>query len=165
MALQAVTLAKELLKEPMFRRQLFAGLVLMAMAAPITAWLFDNEHPVEFDGEKSLVIPNEASGGEQMLVLWKLKRPPRKGCEGDVRRILVDPSTKTIITAYDRERSTAGETFSDGYLRKTFTLPKAMPRGWTIYKSDLCYTCNPLQRLFAAQRICYSTPELYFKVL
>ena len=155
---------KELLRERSFRLQVAAGLILMSISLPLTMWVFDTEQPVVFDGQSSFIIPNIANSGDQMLVMWALTKPPRKGCTGEVRRMLIDPETKVLIAAYDVEKS--GGTYAQGYLRKTFKLPTDMPRkGWIAYKSDLCYACNPLQEVFTAARICYSTPELLFKVL
>jgi hypothetical protein len=154
---------KELWTERSFRLQVVGGFLLMAMTMPLAMWAFDTEEPLKFDAEKSLIIPAEAHGGDQMLVMWALKQPPRKGCTGEVRRKLVDPTTKVLIAAYDIEKS--GGVFQGGYLKKTFMLPTAAPKGWIAYKSDLCYACNPLQQLISAARICYSTPDLLFKVL
>lgn len=147
-----------------FRMQFFVGLALMVLVAVGSSWAFDTRHPLEFDGENSFIVPTVAMGGDQMLVVWAFKNPPRKGCVGEVRRSLIDPDTKVVIASYDREPAAAGDGFSGDTLKKTFALPKIIPKGWTAYKADLCYACNPLQRLITAARICYSTPELLFRV-
>lgn len=156
---------RELWATKTFRIQVIAGIVLMLVAIPVAAMVFDTQEPVRFDVSGSGLLPIEVESGEQMIVMWKLTQPPRLGCTGDIRRILFDPRTRVQLAAYDRESVRTGESYSsDGYMRKTFLLPKVLPTGWVGYRSDLCYACNPLQKLISAARICYSTPELFFKV-
>lgn len=142
-------------------RALFAlSLIFTVATGLLSYWLLDNQHPYEFIAEQSLIIPNEAQGNDQMLVKWKVRF--HRTCPGLIRRRLFDPRTEVILAEYDpQQTSPDAPTHSEGYLNKTFLLPKQIQTGWVGYKASLEYWCNPVQRLWPLR---YDTPVLFFKV-
>jgi hypothetical protein len=145
-----------------FRLNIIGGIILMLIGSPIVYMAFDRVHPYEFLAEGSAILPPEAEGGDQVTVYWKVKY--NRTCTGSVRRVLFDPTTK-VETQYSLENAAIpSNSLREGYLRKTFLLPRDLAPGWWGYRSDLCYICNPLQDFVTAARVCYSTPDLFFKV-
>jgi hypothetical protein len=154
----------DLMSSRAFRMQLFSGIALMLIAFPIGYFASDRKPPLVFDASESSIIPPSAQGGEQITVLWRVTEL-RRTCPGTVRRVLFDPDRGVQLAIYDTESSANLGAVQDGFLHKTFMLPKVIQKGEIGYRADLCYACNPLQRLIPALRICYSTPDLKFKIL
>lgn len=143
-----------------FRAWLALSVLAAVIIGPVTYWAMDTQVPYDFLGDESFIIPQEATGNDQMLVKWKVRR--HRTCPGLVWRELVDPRTNVVLAAYDPQAAAADTQLVDGFLNKTFTLPLKIQSGWIAYRSRLEYWCNPLQRVWPLR---YNTPVLYFKVL
>lgn len=123
----------------------------------------DNQPPYEYDAEKSYIVPSKAHDGDQITVMWKLAKINRI-CPGSNRRILFDPRTRVILASYDPTPAAVSESIHEGYLNRTFLLPRgALPEGPIGYRANVCYECNPFQRFI--KPLCVATPELFFSVV
>lgn len=143
-----------------FRALFIISLIVAIIVGPLTYWAFDNRRPYEFIGDESFIIPAEAHGNDQMLVKWKVRF--NRLCPGLIRRQLYDPHTGVILAIYDPQpASPEPPPYREGYLNKTFLLPRNIQTGWIGYRSSLEMWCNPLQRIWPLR---YDTPSLFFKV-
>jgi len=144
------------------RWQIVIGLWLASIFGAGAFMLSDNVQPYEYDAEHSYIVPSTAHDGEQITVMWKLKKINRI-CPGSNHRVLFDPKTHVILASYDPTQAAVAESIKDGYLNRTFLLPReVLPRGQNIgYRATVCYICNPLQRIFP---LCVTTPELFFRL-
>ena len=79
---------------------------------------------------------------------------------GIAQRVLFDPKTKIILANYDPTPAATSESVRDGYLNRTFALPRALPSGQIAYRADVCYGCNLLQQF--VRPLCVPTPNLIF---
>lgn len=143
------------------RWQMTIGVILCGLFAWAAFMAADTMPPYEYDVENSYIIPSKAHDGDQITVMWKLKKVNRL-CPGSNSRILFDPKTRVQLATYDPTPAAISDSIKDGYLNRTFLLPRALPDGEIGYRADVCYICNPLQRIFP---LCISTPELYFRVV
>lgn len=143
-----------------FRALFIISLLVAITAGPLTYWLLDNQHPYYYIADESVIIPNEAQGNDQMLVKWKVRF--NRVCPGLVRRQLFDPRTDVILAVYDPIPAELDPPpFREGFLNKTFLLPKQIQSGRIGYRVALEMWCNPLQRLWPMR---YDTPSLFFNV-
>jgi hypothetical protein len=143
------------------RWQIVIGLWLATIFGGGAFMFADNTPPYEYDAEQSYIVPSTAHDGEQITVMWKLKKINRI-CPGSNHRVLFDPKTRVILASYDPTPAAVSESIIDGYLNRTFLLPRgALPEGAIGYRANVCYVCNPLQRLFP---LCVTTPELFFRL-
>jgi len=152
---QAVTVLMD------FRKQFVIGAFLAAIIGWVAYMIADNAPPYEFDGLASVIVPPKAYGGDQITVRWKIKRINRV-CPGTTERILFDPNTKIIIANYDKTSAAAEESLKDGYLNRTFALPRELPAGPIAYRANICYQCNAFQAFI--RPMCKTTPTLLFEV-
>lgn len=153
-------LLANLFASPTFRVLFFVSMILALVLGPVTYWAFDNQRPYIFDGSESYIIPNEATGNDQMIVAWKVKVV--RQCEGLVRRELFDPRTQVILSIYDPQQAQINSMpIGEGYYNRTFLLPKMIQTGKIGYRVRAEYYCNPLQRIWPLK---YSTPDLFFEV-
>lgn len=141
--------------------EIVLGCLLGALAGWIVFMAFDNEPPYVYDSIGSYVEPEHPSGGDWITVKWRLKHVNRV-CPGVVQRVLFDPVTKIIIAKYDQTQAANVENINDGYLIRTFALPRLLPTGKIAYRADVCYYCNALQHL--VRPLCVPTPNLIFDV-
>lgn len=148
-----------LLESTPFRVLLAAACLVAVAAVLVTFWVLDYQRPYDFHGDGSFIIPAEASGNDQMLVKWRVTLHRR--CPGLVRRELFDPVTGVVLATYDPQPASPAQ-LDEGFLNKTFMLPRMMQPGWVGYRSHLEYWCNPLQYWYPIR---YDTPVLYFKVV
>lgn len=143
-----------------FRTQIIVGLVLSVFTSVFAYMLFDTEPPYTYDATRSFIEPDRASGGDELTANWKVK--VNRFCPGTMQRQLFDPKTGAIISTYDAvPMAPAGFVGPDGYLRRNFMLPRAISKGRTGYRVNLCFACNPLQKQYP---ICTVTPDLFFEV-
>ena len=140
-------------------------LTLSLIASSILGWLAfmaaDNLPPYEYDAENSFIIPSIADDGDQIRVMLKIKKVNRI-CPGSNRRVLFDPVTKVHIATYDPTPAAISNSIIDGYLNRTFLLPKSLPSGPIGYRATVCYECNLLQKFF--KPLCVITPDLFFAI-
>lgn len=145
------------------RWQMVFGAIMAGLFGWIAYMAADTTPPYEFDAANSYIVPSTAHDGDQITVKWKLSKINRV-CLGSNRRVLFDPKTRVILAAYDPTPAAISESIVDGYLNRTFLLPRgALPEGQIGYRANVCYECNPLQRYF--KPLCISTPELFFRVI
>lgn len=136
------------------------GILLCGMSAWVAYMIADVEPPYVYYGEESYIIPSSAEKGEQMVVHWKVKQ--NRYCPGYTVRQLFDPKTTAIIATYDTAQMAPVNSVSpEGYLIRTFTLPRAISSGRTGYRTVVCFSCNPLRRLVP---VCEMSPYLYFNI-
>ena len=138
------------------------GITIASGLGWLAFMMADNEPPYEYDAERSFIVPSKAHDGEQVTVMWKLKTVNRI-CPGSNRRVLFDPTTRVILASYDPTPAAVSESIKDGYLNRTFLLPRALPAGLIGYRANVCYECNPFQRFI--KPLCVATPELFFSVV
>lgn len=155
------TLLANLFSSATFRILFAASLLFATLLVPVTYWALDNQRPYDFYGPpESYIIPNEATGNDQMIVSWKVKA--NRQCDGSIRRELFDPRTKVVLAVYDPQpidRHAMPE--QDGYFNSVFLLPRMIQTGRIGYRSHREYWCNPLQRIWPLK---YTTPDLFFEV-
>lgn len=137
------------------------GLILAGLFAWVAFMAADNTPPYEYDIVESHVTPPVAIPGEQVTVKWKLAKVNRI-CNGWNRRVLFDPKTRVLLATWDPLPTALIDSISEGYLMRTFTLPKDIPSGETGYRSNVCYECNLFQKF--VKPLCVATPELLFQV-
>jgi hypothetical protein len=143
-----------------FRALFVLSLIIAIIVGPISFWMLDNAHPYEFDADLSVIIPTEAHGNDQMIVKWKVHY--NRTCQGTIRRELFDPHTEVVLAVYDPQpAATEPPAFHDGYLNKTFLLPRKIQTGRVGYRAKLEFSCNPLQRIWPMR---YNSPSLFFTV-
>jgi hypothetical protein len=153
-------LLANLFASPTFKVLFFISMVLAVLLMPVTYWALDNQRPYIFDGAESYILPNPATGNDQMIVAWKVK--VHRQCEGLIRRELFDPRTQVVLSLYDAQPTHIHTLpLGDQYYNRTFLLPKMIQTGRIGYRSKLEYYCNPLQRIWPIQ---YTSPELFFEV-
>ena len=143
-------------------KQLWAG---GAFAALLFGWVAfmaaDNQPPYEYDAANSYIVPLVANDGDQILVRWKIK--VNRICPGSGRRMLFDKKTGVILASYDPTPAAISDSIKDGYLNRTFLLPRGgLPQGEIGYRSTVCYECNPFQKFI--KPLCVTTPDLTFSV-
>lgn len=144
------------------RWSVFIGLILAVTLGSIGYMAADNQPPYEYDLEKSYIIPSLANDGDQITVLWKIKKINRI-CTGMTHRMLFDPKTDVILASYDPVPAALRSSTKDGYLRRTFMLPRgALPSGEIGYRATVCYECNAFQKL--VRPLCITTPDLTFRL-
>lgn len=145
------------------RWQLTIGLVVSSLVGWVAFMAADNTPPYEYDAERSHIVPSKANDGDQITVMWKIKKVNRV-CPGANKRVLFDPQTKVILAAYDPTPAAVSDSLRDGYLNRTFLLPRSvLPPGVIGYRATICYECNPFQKI--VRPLCVTTPELFFEVL
>lgn len=143
-----------------FRGLFFLSVVIACALIPTTYWALDNQRPYTFFADESYIIPNQATGNDQMIVAWKVR--VHRQCGGLIRRELFDPRTQVLLSIYDAQVAhSMSMPIGDGYLNRTFLLPRMIQNGRIGYRARLEYYCNPLQRWFPIK---YSTPDLFFEV-
>ena len=147
-----------------FRARIFMAIVPTLFAVVFGYFAMDRTQPYIFHEDGSAIIPPSGHGGDQITVVWRVTYV--RQCTGIVERLLTDPDTGVVIANYDPSPAALnGVDVGGGYLRKTFSLPKVLQKGWIGYHAKLTYTCNWLQRAFPeAFGIKYMTPKLLFKV-
>lgn len=144
------------------RWQLAIGLVMSSLLGWVVFMAADNTAPYEYDAENSYIVPSKVSDGDHITVMWRIKKVNRF-CPGATNRVLFDPQTKVILTSYDTTPAALSESLKDGYLNRTFQLPRSLlPPGRIGYRAKVCYECNLFQKL--AKPLCVTTPELFFDV-
>lgn len=120
----------------------------------------DNQPPYEYDAANSYVVPSPANDGEQITVKWKLSKVNRV-CPGSNRRMLFDPKTKVLLATYDPTPAAFSASLVDGYLNRTFLLPRgALPSGEIGYRATVHYECNLFQKY--VRPLVVTTPDLIF---
>jgi hypothetical protein len=145
------------------RWQLAIGLVMSTLLGWVVFMAADNTHPYEYDVENSFIVPSKAADGDQITVMWKIKKINRT-CLGANTRVLFDPKTKVILASYDPTPAALSESIQHGYLNRTFQLPRSvLPPGRIGYRATVCYECNLFQKL--AKPLCVKTPELFFEIV
>lgn len=145
------------------RWQLAIGFVMSSLLAWVVFMAADNTPPYEYDAEKSYIVPSKASDGDQITVMWKIKKTQRL-CPGANNRVLFDPQTKVILASYDTTPASLTDSLKHGYLNRTFQLPRSvLPPGRVGYRATICYECNLFQKL--AKPLCVTTPELFFEIV
>lgn len=149
----------ELWSVRVFRLNFIGGVILMLLASPIAYMAFDTQPPYTYIVNESVVLPPTAKGGEQVTVMWKVIF--HRSCPGSSQRILFDPTTKVILASYDPSPAATTSSLKNGYLNRTFLLPKSMQPGWVGYRATISYQCNFLQRFWP---LVTTTPDLFFKV-
>lgn len=144
-----------------YRWHLIFGMVLMLPCAWLAYMAADNQPPYEYDALNSRVVPSPAHDGDQITVKWKLAKVNRV-CPGSNRRVLFDPKTRVILASYDPTPAAISSNIEDGYLNRTFMLPRGLlPASDIGYRATVCYSCNLLQEF---RPLCVSTPELIFRI-
>lgn len=122
----------------------------------------DNQPPYEYDVAQSYVVPSVANDGDQITVKWKLLKINRI-CPGSNRRVLFDKTTGVVLASYDPTPAAVSSSIADGYLNRTFLLPRgALPSGEIGYRATVCYECNLLQKF--VRPLCVTTPDLTFRI-
>jgi hypothetical protein len=149
-----------LLKMHVYCRIGFA-IVIAFLTGSVVFMAFDTTPPYEYDESASFVVPSPANDGDQVTVKWRLTKVNRI-CPGISQRVLFDPKTKIILANYDPMPATTTESMRDGYLNRTFALPRGLPSGPIAYRADVCYACNPFQQF--VRPLCVPTPNLIFVV-
>ena len=142
-----------------FRLNFIGGVILMLMASSLTYIIFDTQPPYTYIVKESGIIPPTAKGGDQVIVMWRVIF--HRSCPGSNQRILFDPVTKVILASYDPAPAATTVSLRDGYLNRTFLLPKNIQPGWVGYRAVVTYQCNFLQRFWP---LVVTTPDLFFKV-
>jgi hypothetical protein len=138
------------------------GMILAGMFAWVAFMMADNEPPYEYDAEQSYIVPSKAHDGDQITVKWKLAKVNRI-CPGSNRRVLFDPKTHVILASYDPTPAAVSDSIEDGYLNRTFLLPRGvLPSGKIGYRANVCYECNIFQKII--KPLCIATPNLFFQV-
>lgn len=156
---------RELWSVKSFRARIFLAMLPTAIALIVGYYVTDAQRPYDFHKEGSFIEPPVGTGGDQVTVNWKVTF--YRQCTGHLTRTLVDPNSGVLLAVYDTSpvASASGVFAANGYLRKTFTIPRSMPPGVIGYKAQLEYQCNWLQRMFPRPlSIRYETPMLLFKV-
>jgi len=121
----------------------------------------DNQPPYEYDAANSYIVPSIANDGDQLTVRWKIK--VNRICPGSNSRVLFDRQTGVVLASYDPTPAAVSASIKDGYLNRTFLLPRgALPSGEIGYRATVCYQCNLLQKF--VKPLCVTTPELTFRV-
>lgn len=138
-----------------------AGVLAGILLGSFVFMAFDNTPPYLYDVDKSYVVPSPAREGDQITVKWRIKEI-RQICPGSVQRLLIDTKTGIIVAAYDPTPAATSESIQDGYLNRTFALPRSLPTGKLAYRANVCYQCNAFQKLI--KPLCTSTPTLYFEL-
>ncbi len=123
----------------------------------------DNQAPYGYDAANSYIIPAVADDdGDQITVMWKLLRVNR-ACPGASQRMLFDKKTGVILATYDAAPAALTSSVKDGYLNRTFLLPRgALPSGEIGYRATVCYECNHFQKF--VRPLCVTTPDLTFRI-
>lgn len=152
---------RELWSFKSFRARIFMAIVPTAIALVIGHFATDRHRPYDFHVRESYIIPPRGVEGQDMSVHWRVTQ--RRSCPGTVERQLVDPNTGVIVAAYNPEPAEEGMV-TDGWLHKTFKVPRDIQAGNIAYQSKLTYQCNWLQVLMPALAIRYTTPRLIFTV-
>ncbi|HJS08960.1 hypothetical protein GGQ85_003550 [Nitrobacter vulgaris] len=147
-------------KAHVYSRKAIAILIAF-LAGSVVFMAFDTTPPYEYDENASFVVPSPANDGDQVTVKWRLKKVNRE-CPGIAQRVLFDPKTKIILANYDPIPAATSESVRDGYLNRTFALPRGLPSGPIAYRAEVCYGCNPLQQF--VKPLCVPTPNLIFAV-
>lgn len=143
-----------------FKVQLCISIVLSVIAASVAFMFFDTDPPYNYDASRSYIEPDHADGGDTVTSNWKVTM--NRWCPGTMQRQLFDPRTGAIVSTYDTIPMAHHSIIDkDGYLRRNFILPRAISKGRTGYRVNVCFSCNPLQRLYP---VCYKTPDLFFMV-
>lgn len=148
-------------------RELRWQIIIGSITACLLGWFAfmaaDTTPPYEYDAENSFIIPSTAHDGDQITVMWKIAKINRF-CPGSNHRVLFDPKTRVILASYDPTSAAISESIKDGYLNRTFLLPRgALPPGPIGYRANVCYECNLFQRF--VKPLCVATPELLFRVV
>lgn len=131
------------------------------LAGSVAFMAFDNAPPYEYDEANSYVVPSPANDGDQITVKWKLMKVNRI-CPGSAQRVLFDPKTKIVLANYDKTPAATSDSVKDGYLNRTFALPRGLPSGPIAYRANVCYGCNLFQEFI--KPLCVATPNLIFSV-
>jgi hypothetical protein len=138
------------------------AMLLGSLLGWLSFMIADNVPPYEYDVANSHVIPSPAGDGEQITIMWKLSKVNRV-CPGVVHRILYDPKTRVVLASYDPTPAAISSSIKDGYLNRTFLLPRgALPSGMIGYKANVCYECNLYQKV--VRPLCVATPDLIFQL-
>lgn len=138
------------------------GIALSSILGWIAFMAADNQPPYEYDVVNSYVVPSLADDGDQITVKWKLSRINRI-CPGSNRRVLFDRTTGVILAVYDPTPAAISSSIKDGYLNRTFLLPRgALPSGEIGYRATVCYECNLFQKFI--KPLCVTTPDLMFRI-
>lgn len=140
----------------------FVGILISLLLGTLAYMMADNQPPYTYDLEKSYIVPARAKDGDQIAVRWRLKNINRI-CPGSNRRMLFDPQTKVILAAYDPTPAAVADSIKDGYLNRTFMLPKSMQSGRIGYRANVCYECNLYQKY--VKPLCVMTPDLFFEIV
>jgi len=152
---------KELWAVKSFRARIFLAILPTSIALVVGHFATDRQRPYDFHAEESFVIPPKGREGQEMTINWRVTH--HRTCPGTVERQLVDPNTGVIVAAYDpAPADTNGG--QDGWLRKTFRVPRDIQAGNIAYQSKLTYQCNWLQKFVPALAIRYLTPRIVFTV-
>ena len=138
------------------------GIAISSILGWIAFMAADNQPPYEYDVVNSYVVPSLADDGDQITVKWKLSRINRI-CPGSNCCVLFDKTTGVILAAYDPTPAAISSSIKDGYLNRTFLLPRgALPSGEIGYRATVCYECNLFQKFI--KPLCVTTPDLMFRI-
>ena len=136
------------------------GIVVSSLLGWVAFMAADNTPPYVYDAAGSYIVPTTAEDGGQITVKWKLKQVNRM-CPGASRRVLFDKVTGVILASYDPTPAAISDSIKDGYLNRTFLLPRELLQpGEVGYRATVCYECNLFQKL--ARPLCVTTPDLSF---
>jgi len=154
---------KELWSSSSFRTQTYVGLVLTAIAVPVTYWMSDNDIPYVYIPEGSYIRPPDPDDGGEITAVWAVEKIKRI-CPASSRRQIIDPQSGAILASYDLIPALTTTKIGDTEIVKTFALPKrALPYEEPVgYRSQICFECNPYQKYVRAR--CVMTPTLTFQV-
>lgn len=144
------------------RWQLAIGVFVSSLLGWVAFMMADNTPPYVYDAERSYIKPSVVDDGDQVTVMWSIKKVNRI-CPGASVRTLFDPKTKVILASYDPSPAAISSSLVNGYLNRTFQLPRSLlPPGPIGYRATVCYECNLFQKL--AKPLCVTTPDLFFEV-
>jgi hypothetical protein len=136
------------------------GVVVSSLFGWVAYMAADIQPPYVYDAAGSYIVPAIADDGDQITVKWKLKQVNRI-CPGSNRRYLFEKKTGIILASYDPMPAAADAAIKDGYLNRTFLLPRGLlPSGEIGYRATVCYECNPLQKF--VKPLCLTTPDISF---
>lgn len=152
--IEIISCALRRLDELAQRTILIPVLVTMASVAAAGIWLIDREPSVEVleaIGETPTGAP-----GEEILILSKVVRNPRRRCDIELNRSFVDahgfrfPMGGFSLTPDD---VTVAERITPGTYRTTAMIPKQAAKGRGILVTTATFRCNPTHHLFPVRRL------------
>ena len=105
------------------------------------------------------IVPDNPRPGDEIAVAWNVK--VNRVCDGTVERRIVD--SHGVMWAYSPVASVRPDQIQAGHpLLRPFRLPEHISSGPAFYSAELCYACNPLQRIWGP--FCIRTMSVPFNV-